>query len=1055
MGYIKFLKSYYAIVVLLFFFPVNAGSQTYWFRHYGTENHLPDNFIYTLSQDNSGYLWIGTAAGLTRFDGFEFTSVVFPDSVRGRNTTTSCRDKNGTLWFGCSDGTVFYTSENSLHQLSLLNYGSITRIIEGNDGYIYIIPKEKSIFRINKLKTNEIQRLSLNSNLSFFSACLAGDDKILLGTEENILLCRIGDDSLSISDVIEGVDYTPVQDIVATAGDSQYIIGTEGNGIFKLEISGNENTLSRFENFQDLQTLRVQSFFKDDDGVIWISAFESGIAQLKLSENGREIRSVNYINRNSGLKGNDIKLVFKDFGGNYWIGFFGDGLALFTSYAYSFYAPADTPERNNILYINRYEKGYLLGTSSGYHIFNPISGKTESFVDLNNLAGRKSISAYYYDEKGDLFFGTPGNGVFRKNKNGSVQQFFRSGDSGEDNIVHITSDKQYLWLSTLNGLLIIDRSTGALKKKFNITTGLPHNSIKQVSLGKDGNGYVAIESEKLYYVDPELNLNSIGGVMSGNYLNRVSSITQSKDGAVWAATIGNGIFRCTDDSVTSVNASKGLLSNYCYSIFADEEDIIWIGHDRGMSRYNPATGIIKVLGTGFAQGGKSNPDAIYESDDRKVFIGTSDGFIIYDRYKEKKKPAAPFNNINSITINDIKYPYQPSFSLPYSKRYLVRINYVGIDFGDPEKVYYSTFLENWDNDWSDMNLSREVTYPLSTGRYKFNLISVNEEGLSQDTPVTFSINVQKPFWKTWWFTILSLAAAIGSVILIITIREKKQKKIKEYLESELAARTKVVLKQKEEIELQNIEITDSINYAKRIQSSILPDIHKLRESLPESFIFLQPRDIVSGDFYWFDKTEEDKLILVCADSTGHGVPGAFMSMIGSTLLQDIVARKRIFTPSRILKMLDKQIFSTLNQNEDIGVANDGMDMVICEVDVKNRHIKFASAMRPVIIVMDGESNYIRGNRSSVGGEAVNEKHFDDQEYYLGKGDTVYFFSDGLPDQFGGSDGKKMKIARLKSFMQELSTHPMSEQHDAVTRFYSEWKGDLEQVDDILVMGFKL
>jgi ligand-binding sensor domain-containing protein/serine phosphatase RsbU (regulator of sigma subunit) len=1049
------MKLYYAIVVILFIFSANVRSQTYSFRHYSSENRLPDNFIYTLSQDNNGYLWIGTAVGLTRFDGFDFTEVVFPDSAQGRNPTATCKDKNGTLWFGCNDGTVFYTAENSLHQLGSFNSGSITRILEGDDGYIYVIPKGKSIFRINKLKTDEVTRLPLNSSLSFFSACLQGDGKILLGTEENILLCRIGEDSLIINDVTGGVDYTPVHDIIATTGNSQFLIGTDGNGIFKLEITGTEKILSRFENFPDLQTIRVQSFFKDNDGIIWISTFESGIIRLKLSDDGRNIQSVNYIDRDSGLKGNDIKLVFQDFGGNYWIGFFGDGLSLFTSYAYVFYVPADSPERNNILYVNRYERGYLLGTSSGYHIFDPGTGKTGTFVDMTAIAGREGISAYCNGDPGELFIGTSGKGVFLKNKNGAVRQFFRSGDSGEDNIVHLTSDERHLWLSTLNGLLILDRRTGRLSRKFNITNGLPHNSIKQVFLAKDGNGYVAIESERLFYVDAELNLKSASGVMAGNYLNKVSSITQGRDGAIWAATTGNGIFRYTNDSVTSVNTSKGLMSNYCYSIFSDEEGRLWIGHDRGLSRYNPETGIIKVLGTEFAQWGKSNPDAIYESANRQLFIGTSEGLVIYDRNRDKNIPAPPYNNISSITINDVKYPYRPSFSLPYSKRYLVRINYVGIDFSDPEKVYYSTMLENWDNDWSEMSLSREVTYPLSTGRFKFNVISVNEEGLSQDTPMSFTINVQKPFWRTWWFALLSLAAAIGSVIMIITVRERKQRKVKEYLESELAARTKLVVRQKEEIELQNIEITDSINYAKRIQSSILPDIHKLRESLPESFIFLQPRDIVSGDFYWFDKTEEDKLILVCADSTGHGVPGAFMSMIGSTLLQDIVTRKRIYTPSKILKILDKQIFSTLNQNEDIGIANDGMDMVICEVDIKNRHIKFASAMRPVIIVMDGESNYIRGNRASIGGEAVIEKHFDDQEYYLGDGDTVYFFSDGLPDQFGGHDGKKMKIAKLKSFIQELSTLPMSEQRDAVVRFYSEWKGDLEQVDDILVMGFKV
>jgi serine phosphatase RsbU (regulator of sigma subunit) len=154
-------------------------------------------------------------------------------------------------------------------------------------------------------------------------------------------------------------------------------------------------------------------------------------------------------------------------------------------------------------------------------------------------------------------------------------------------------------------------------------------------------------------------------------------------------------------------------------------------------------------------------------------------------------------------------------------------------------------------------------------------------------------------------------------------------------------------------------------------------------------------------------------------------------------------------------MLDKQIFSTLNQNVELGVSNDGMDVVVMEFNIKTRHLRFASAMRPVIIVMDGEPYYIKGNRSSVGGETVIEKYFDDQEYYLNEGDTVYLFSDGLPDQFGGTDGKKMKIARLKRIIEQISKLPMDEQKEAMSKFYFDWKGSYDQVDDVLLMAVKV
>ena len=261
--------------------------------------------------------------------------------------------------------------------------------------------------------------------------------------------------------------------------------------------------------------------------------------------------------------------------------------------------------------------------------------------------------------------------------------------------------------------------------------------------------------------------------------------------------------------------------------------------------------------------------------------------------------------------------------------------------------------------------------------------------------------------------------------------------------------------QRSELQLRNKDLTDSLNYARRIQAALLPAEHHIRRIFPDYFIYYRPKHIVSGDFYWFDKLDDDRFILVCADSTGHGVPGAFMSMIGSTLLQDIVSRQRISKPSEILTMLDKQIFSILNQNLELGVSNDGMDIVVCEFTMKNRHVRFASAMRPVILVMGGEEYYIKGNRSSVGGQSVMEKYFDDQEYFLNEGDTIYLFSDGLPDQFGGTDGKKMKVARLKTWITESYSLPLEKQHRNLVSNYNDWKGNFEQVDDILMMGVRV
>jgi len=1031
--------------------------QAYRFRNYGIADNLPSGVIYTLGQDNSGYLWVGTTEGLARFDGFGFYRVWFPDSSSGRYTTASIRDRMGTLWFGCNDGTLFHASGRMLEQTILPNSSGtgISSLLEGPDGKIYAIAQRSPLFRVDPEKPSESEKISFAPDPVIFSASFTASGEILLGTQENILICGLGADTLVTKGTIEGFDYSRIMAIHRLESGSGYIIGTDGNGLFRLRLTGNSGLLTRFGGFPGLETLPVKSITGDSGNNIWIPTAGKGAIKMQFLENSDSLVSVLYLKTSSGLTGDNVMTVFEDAEKNIWLGFNGDGLSILTTDSFEFHVPGTENMPRSIIFSGKLGNDFVLGTPSGLYIFDPYEGKVRSFTPMPAGPGRNEISSCYIDGNDNIWIGSKGSGLFLKSRNGEISPFYRSGDTGADYISSIDINGDNIWIATLNGVYIVSVQTRTLKKSWNVNNGLPPKGINKILLLDNGSGYIATESDRLYRIDPDSGVFASDASMYGILLNKVVDLTRDSKGTIWAATHGNGVFECYNDSVKPLTTSDGLMSNYTYGILADTEDNIWITHERGFSKYNQKTGIIKVYSTDFANGGSCNTGGLYESPEGKIFIGTTEGVIIYDRLKDKSSQGAPVNNINSITINDVEYPYRESFSLPYKKRYNVIVNFTGINFSNPEKVYYSTFLENYDDDWTEASASREVSYNLSDGRYKFNLVSVNEDGLSQDNPLTFEINIKKPVWRTWWFILSLMALAAGIVTIIFREREKAQKKIQEYLETELAARTKVVMLQKSELEAQNLEITDSINYARRIQSSVLPDLKRLKEHFTDAFVMFYPRDIVSGDFYWFEKLNDDKFVLVCADSTGHGVPGAFMSMIGSTLLQDIVSRQHITKPSEILTLLDKQIFSTLNQNLEVGVSNDGMDIIVCEFSLKNRHVRFSSAMRPVLLVMGGESYYIKGNRASVGGQAVTEKYFDDQEYYLNEGDSIYMFTDGLPDQFGGTEGKKMKIGRLRAFIEEIHHLPVNEQETALTKFYNDWKGDYEQVDDILFMGVKV
>jgi serine phosphatase RsbU (regulator of sigma subunit)/Tfp pilus assembly protein PilF len=254
----------------------------------------------------------------------------------------------------------------------------------------------------------------------------------------------------------------------------------------------------------------------------------------------------------------------------------------------------------------------------------------------------------------------------------------------------------------------------------------------------------------------------------------------------------------------------------------------------------------------------------------------------------------------------------------------------------------------------------------------------------------------------------------------------------------------------------NKEISDSIHYAQRIQQAILPQMEAIRKTWPSLFVFFQPKNIVSGDFYFFNKSGEEEMIIAACDCTGHGVPGAFMSMIGSEQLGKIISEWKVSSPSEILTELHKGIRHRLRQDEND--SRDGMDLALCKINRVTGDAEFAGANRPLWIIRKGagEITEIKPDKRPVGGlEHGSEQPFTNQYVNLQKGDTLYMFSDGYPDQFGGDQSKKMMLRNFKKLLLSITHLPIREQEEQLCRRFNEWKGSLEQIDDVLVIGIHI
>lgn len=253
-----------------------------------------------------------------------------------------------------------------------------------------------------------------------------------------------------------------------------------------------------------------------------------------------------------------------------------------------------------------------------------------------------------------------------------------------------------------------------------------------------------------------------------------------------------------------------------------------------------------------------------------------------------------------------------------------------------------------------------------------------------------------------------------------------------------------------ELQHKNSELTESITYAQRIQRSILADPEGLQQHVGGSFIYYQPKDIVSGDLYWYYK-KENKLYVAAADCTGHGVPGALMSVIANGLLRNNIVKRNLPNPADILHALDEELHTALFGEH----ATDGMDIALCEIDLQNKKMLFSGAFRPLVLIRNGQLHEFKGSKFPIGQYSGISKCFDLHSYELQAGDTLYLFSDGYCDQFGGERNKKFQRRNFYELLLSIQDMELDEQCSFLEYAHNNWRQDLPQTDDILVMGVRI
>ncbi len=359
---------------------------------------------------------------------------------------------------------------------------------------------------------------------------------------------------------------------------------------------------------------------------------------------------------------------------------------------------------------------------------------------------------------------------------------------------------------------------------------------------------------------------------------------------------------------------------------------------------------------------------------------------------------------------------------------------------------YQYIVDNEMTEWSKWSINNTVSLMMKPGKYTLQVRAKDIWG-NVSEPKIVGFTIEAPFTQKTIFYILLLGAALFTLIGVVRFRERQLKKDKRILETKVKERTA-------KIEAQKLEITSSIEYASRIQMAMLPEEVHFRDSFSDYFVIFKPRDIVSGDFYWIGEDEE-KIFFTVADCTGHGVPGAFMSALGISTLDEIITNNSNLKANTVLSLLREKIKTSLHQTGKQGEATDGMDVAFCILHKNRTILEFSGAYNPLCIFRGDIFEEYRADRMPIGIYYGEKDSFTNYEIKVQKGDTIYIFTDGFADQFGGPRGSRYMKYNLKKLLSEIYTRPMAEQRKILEKEFEKWKGSTDQIDDVTILGVRI
>lgn len=1055
----------YLIPLLLLFLPLLYSAQTYHFANYGVKDGLAQSNVSGIVQDSAGFYWIGTAGGVSRFDGKNFENYTTADGLADNNVSAIYRDRQNNIWLGHENGSLTYYSGGTFKEVksSLLPKDKkIYSFYEDKGGNIWICTESVGAIKMTPDKTNSstfsFKAFSGKEGLSQYvlSAFEDASGRLWFHTDIGI---KVMDEKTERFEFFRP-DGMPVGQVTALYRDksSNFLIGTVNGSITRYNSSKKEFT-SVVSTEQMLSIMSGQgpciiyAMYEDGAGNLWASVLNLGVVRINLSSG-----KITLFNSSNGLSVNKVRCMLHDREGNIIIGTSGEGIDVFSGERFVFYNKRNGLADNQVWAICKDKKGrYWFGTNEGITIYDPLAEAGKQYTNLGSKEGIPSpnIRSIVSDKDGNLWIGTWGGKVVKYDINSSRIVNLPALNEIVNNLVSCLMIDRHnrLWIGTLEGIVVYDL-TGYSIKTIRTIDGLSDNDISCVFEQSNGNIWIGTKQKGLTVFDGKSykKYNRESGL---NY-NSISSITEDNGHNIWIGTESGGALVFDGNKFRNYKIKDGLLSDFVTLLATDKKGNVWIGTNKGLNKFSASSKnfVSYTAGDGFT-GHETKPRAVLVDESENIWFGTVNGAYYYAAKNDIPVSVEPITRLLHFKVNLNEVPVTRELTLSYKENSL-SFEFFGISLANPDEVHYRLMLEGYDRDWVKLSNQTIETYQnLEPGTYTFKLIACNGWDVCTSQPLNMKIIITPPFWKTWWFYLTSLIVVVGGLFVFIKLRERQLRLEKKILEDKVTERTAEVVQKNKELDAKNQDITASIRYAKRIQVAILPPDDFVKNTLPNTFILFKPKDIVSGDFYWMEQLR-NHVLFAAVDCTGHGVPGAFMSIVGHNLLDRIISEQQLTEPAKILDELNKGLSYTLRQTDlEDNTVRDGMDITLCSFNTETAELQFAAAYNPLWLASNGELTEYKANKFPIGNSKSGEPHyFTNNSIQLKKGDTIYIFSDGYCDQFGGPDGKKFKASNFKKLLLSIQQLGMAEQKEAINAAIENWRGRQEQVDDILVIGMR-